>query len=120
MKGAGLFLQLKTYCRQGFLNVTRLTARGYTCLVRLVRKGPRDIPAPLAPCRAELQQIVNEARQRAEATVLRTAEKLDRQYGASSQGLVKGVHDAHDEVLAWHRTHLRSHRLRYSGKGEFR
>jgi hypothetical protein len=106
---------------QGFLNVTRLAASGYACVVRLVRKETRDIPAPLEPCAAELRQIVSEAQQRAEATVLRTAEKLNTQFGASSQGLVKGFHDTHEEAMAWRRPQLSGPTdLRYTKKEKFR
>jgi len=106
MKGPSLFLRLKTYCVQGFLNVTRLASRGHAWLLHLTRNEPREIPALLEPCAAELRQIVREAQLSAEATVLRTAEKLDAQYGAKSQGLVKGFHDTHEEVLAWRHTRV--------------
>jgi len=103
MKVAGLFLKLKAHGRAGFSSVRRLATTGYARLVRLARNEPRAVPAPLAPAAAELQQIIREAQARAEATVLRTAERLDTQFGASSQGLVKGFHETHHEVLVWRR-----------------
>ena len=104
MRGFHLFLKLKAVYRRGLSNVTWLAFGGYTWLVRLTRKEPREIPPPLESCAAELRQILSEAEQRAEATVRRTAQNMGTRFGVSSQGVVKGVHETHEEVLAWRHT----------------
>jgi hypothetical protein len=104
MKGFHLFLKLKACYRRGLSNVTRLACDGYAWLVRLTRKAPREIPPPLELCAAEVRQILSEAERRAEATVQRTAQNMGARFGASSQGVVKGVHETREEVLAWRHT----------------
>lgn len=104
MKAIHLFLRLKAYYRRGLSNVTRLASSGSAWLVRLNRKEPREIPPPLKLCAAELRQILSETERRAGATVHRTAQNMGTRFGASSQGVVKGVHETHEEVLAWRYT----------------
>lgn len=101
MKPIRLLLKLKNYCRQGLSCVTRLVCPGRTWLVRLKRRQPREIPPRLELHAPELRHILSEAERKAGATVLRTAQRLDVRFGASTWGVIEGIHQTHEEVLAW-------------------
>lgn len=98
-----LALELRSYLRDGFTRITRAVVQSYACLIRLTRGQPETaLPPELEHHAAEFVNIYREAQARAERRIIRTAEQLEGQYGAASQGLVKGIRGVSEiELLVW-------------------
>lgn len=98
-----LALELRSYLRDGFTRITRAVVQSYACLIRLTRGQPQPaLPPELKHHAPEFANIYKEAQARAELRIIRTAEQLQGQYGAASQGLVKGIRGMSEiELLVW-------------------
>ena len=98
-----LALELRSYLRNGLTRITRVVVKSYACLIRLTRgQAEPALPPELEHHAVEFANIYREAQVRAERRIIRTAERLQGQYGAASQGLVKGIRGVSEiELLVW-------------------